>query len=238
MKTAENSCCNDGIPSVLALEVTAFGAPSASARSPQRVRRRHLTDENAGLLIQRWTAARSAVRTSGLSAAEPVAMPSDNVSGCTTANAVRQFCQPRATSIQAVDRHVRGAGGRRTFHRPQLLPSARLSKTSSRRPRSVNGSARATMRSSSSMHRSWLASMRKINGNEFWRGSGCATSCTAAASGAVLRAAPTNRRRRGHADGELGPLHQRIPQLTVGTEADRRRHAGVRAPDQSSGVQL
>ena len=32
----------------------------------------------------------------------------------------------------------------------------------------------------------------------------------AAASGAVLRAAPTSRRRRGHADDELGPVHQRI----------------------------
>jgi hypothetical protein len=35
----------------------------------------------------------------------------------------------------------------------------------------ANGSARATTRSSSSMHRSWLASMLKINGDEFWRGS-------------------------------------------------------------------
>jgi hypothetical protein len=32
-------------------------------------------------------------------------------------------------------------------------------------------SARATTMSSSSMHRSWLASTQKINGDEFWRGS-------------------------------------------------------------------
>jgi len=43
-----------------------------------RVRRRHVTDEHADLLIQSWRAARSAFRTSGPSAAEPFAMPPDN----------------------------------------------------------------------------------------------------------------------------------------------------------------
>ena len=49
--------------------------------------------------------------------------------------------------------------------------SARFSKTNSRWPRSANGIARGTTMSSSTMHRSWLASMRQINPDEFWRGS-------------------------------------------------------------------
>jgi hypothetical protein len=43
--------------------------------SPQGVRRRHLSDEDANLPTDRWTAVRAGIRTSGPSAAEPVAMP-------------------------------------------------------------------------------------------------------------------------------------------------------------------
>jgi hypothetical protein len=74
------------------------------------------------------------------------------------------------------DRRCAAKGRRETFAvrfiAVSCCRSARFSKTNSRWPRSANANARATTMSSSSMHRSWLASMRKINGDEFWRESG------------------------------------------------------------------
>ena len=143
-----------------------------SGCAPQRVRRRHVTDENAYLVIQRWTAARSAFRTSGPSAAEPVAMPPDN--GVRLDDHQRRApVLPDSRQGDPNSRSPRSRRGRfeERFIAVSCCRSARFSKTNSRWPRSANASARATTRSSSSMHRSWLASMRKINGDEFWRGS-------------------------------------------------------------------
>ena len=91
----------------------------------------------------------------------------------TTTNAVRQFGQTRAKAIpnSQSPRSRRGRFAER-FIAVSCCRSARFSKTNSRWPRSANASARATTRSSSSMHRSWPASMQQINGDEFWRGSG------------------------------------------------------------------
>ena len=98
-----------------------------SGCAPQRVRRRHVTDENADLLIQRWTAGRSAFRTSGPSAAEPVAMPPDN--GVRLDDHQRRAPvlpdsrqgDPKQSIATFEARAVRG-----TFHRRQLLPKRQV----------------------------------------------------------------------------------------------------------------
>jgi hypothetical protein len=52
--------------------------PVNPRRSPQWVRGRHLSNEGADLLINRWTAIPSLLRASRPSAAKPVAMPPDD----------------------------------------------------------------------------------------------------------------------------------------------------------------
>ena len=98
-----------------------------SGCSPQRVRRRHVTDEHADLLIYRWPAARSAFRTSGPSPAEPVAMPPDN--GVRLHDDQRRAPvlpdsrqgNPKQSIATFEARVVRG-----TFHRRQLLPQRQV----------------------------------------------------------------------------------------------------------------
>jgi hypothetical protein len=72
-------------------------------RAPQRVRGRHLANKSAHLLINAWTTM-MALQGTAPAAAKPVSMPADNVSGCTTVNTVRQFCQFRASTSRRIGR--------------------------------------------------------------------------------------------------------------------------------------
>jgi hypothetical protein len=86
---------------------------------------RHVTDEHADLLIQRWTAARSAFGTSGPSPAEPVAMPPRQrrpAGRPPTPCASSARLAPRRS--ETIDRHVRGAGGSRNVSSPSAAAEA------------------------------------------------------------------------------------------------------------------
>jgi hypothetical protein len=98
-----------------------------SGCAPQRVRRRHVTDEHADLLIYTWPAARSAVRSSGPSAAEPIAMPPDN--GVRLHNHQRRapvLPDPRQSDPKQSIATFEAGAVRGTFHRRQLLPQRQV----------------------------------------------------------------------------------------------------------------
>ena len=114
-------------------------------RSPQRIRRGHLTDEGADVPTDRRTAVRARCCASDPSPAEPRAMPRTTVSGRTITIAVRQFVQMRRKAIQ--NRRSGASKRGRVFARFIAISccrSARFSRTSSRCPRRPNASARPT----------------------------------------------------------------------------------------------
>jgi hypothetical protein len=96
-------------------------------RSPQRVRCRHFTDESADLRIDRWTAFRLTLRTSGQSAAKPVAMSAHD--GVRLHQHQRHAPVPPASRQgdpkQSVARPEMGSLGRASQGR-QLLPKSQV----------------------------------------------------------------------------------------------------------------
>jgi hypothetical protein len=142
-------------------------------RAPQRVRRRHLADENTDLILDAWAAVRSWSRTPGPSAAEPLAMPShDGVwlhehHGRAPVPPDSRQDDPK----QSVARLKMRAAGR-AFHRRQLLPQRQVLQDqfpmAAERQRQRPADHEKPLQHASIVR----GPGAEINGDEFWRGSG------------------------------------------------------------------
>jgi hypothetical protein len=140
--------------------------------SPQWVRGRHLANEGAALLINRWTAIRSRLRATRPSAAKPIAMPPDDGFRLHDDQCTAPVSPASGEGHPKSRSHVRRrARFVERWRAASCCRRARFSKTNSRWPRSPSVSARTATMSSSNM-RSIVAGVgAKFNSDELWRGS-------------------------------------------------------------------
>ena len=141
-------------------------------RFPQRICRRHVSNEGADLLIDRWTAVWPTFRASGPSTAKPVAMPAHD--GVRLHKHQRRAPVPPASCQSDPKQSVarlemgslgRASQGRQLLAQGQVLQDQLSMSTARQRQRTDDDDEQL-------QHASIVAAVAaRFNKDEFWRGS-------------------------------------------------------------------